>query len=363
MLTKNDTLDITHDADAQELLTHWYGLGETQKKALLAMVQELQQLSELSESSIQGMTAKFLEMASLAENQSRRMDEFAHASSKITIDDEEISIADAFATLEQNLSIVVEKILQLSQHGIQMSYTLQDLGTYVDEVHALMSEIQGVTKQTNFLAINAKIEAQRAGAAGKGFNVVANEVRLLSQSIDKISTNINAKMNQIFDSVTKSQSSMEALTTMDMSENLMVKDRLEQISHGLLEKNRSTERLLNVSAQETHQFAENINQVITDMQFQDRATQSMTGVLAAMDVMVRLINEYQQECHHALKGMVNGQEGVEMVGKIADSLNIGPRRKGFVEAAYQGRYEDYVADVNAAETQSEQGNEEEVELF
>ncbi|SCA56767.1 conserved hypothetical protein [Candidatus Terasakiella magnetica] len=367
MLTKNDTLDLSHDSDAQELLKQWCSLGETQKKALLAMSKELQKVTDLSESSVQGMTGKFIEMHSLAENQSKRMEDFAYASSKITIDEEEISISEAFSTLEKNLSIVVEKILQLSQHGISMSYTLQDLGTYVDEIHSYMNEIQNITKQTNFLAINAKIEAQRAGEAGRGFNVVANEVRLLSQSIDKISTSINNKMGQIFESVTKSQTSMEALTTMDMTENLLVKDRLEKISSGLMEKNASMEQLLNVSAQETHHFADNINQIIKDMQFQDRATQSMSTVMAALEMSSRLIDSYQAGTYNVIEPHLNANEGVERVAALAREMDIGEKRSHFIDYAFSGRYDEYAAERVAQEAQAENADasedEEEIELF
>ncbi len=148
---------------------------------------------------------------------------------------------------------LVESISQISQGINEVTIGVQDLASMNADVFKQTTDannrakdsdqivgiIQGIASQTNLLGLNASIEAARAGEYGKGFSVVAKEIRKLSntskESIDKIDTiikDISASIESINDNLSK---------TNEVSQNQSA--ALQQISASLEQLN-STSKLL-----------------------------------------------------------------------------------------------------------------------
>lgn len=126
------------------------------------------------------------------------------------------SVSEALTVINQNVKEMQDGFVQINKENEKIAVSLEQTKEDYKKTDDIFSFVNGVIRQTNFLGLNASIEAARAGQAGQGFAVVASKITSLSNStkkslieIDEVLGTIQSSIADILDRVQSSNELLE----------------------------------------------------------------------------------------------------------------------------------------------------------
>ncbi len=176
----------------------------------------------------------------------------------------------------------VEHVIGEQVTGVkQVSQTISDLAGLSQQIAGLAGAIHDIAEQTNLLALNAAIEAARAGEQGRGFAVVADEVRSLATRTGSATTEINTIIGKIQDVSLRAASEMDTELA-----------RVEQAVTHTMTARQSVARIAQ-SCEEINQRIAHVDQLMSD------ETRLVQGIHHQVGEMSRLAAEANQSASQA----------------------------------------------------------------
>ena len=179
---------------------------------------------------------------------------------------------------------VVEGMSRIADVVNQSSTSITALGQSSDEIHSIIQVIKGIAEQTNLLALNAAIEAARAGEAGRGFAVVADEVRSLANRTQQSTQEIQGLIEQLQDGANDAVAAMRGSASHAQS-NLVEADSAAQALGRIVatvEELDGLNQQIATAAEEQSQVAQDIDRNITNVSgLSEQAHEGTAAVLSA----------------------------------------------------------------------------------
>lgn len=203
-----------------------------------------------------------------------------------------------------SLNKMNEKTTSLIEEIQEGTQAVKQLSLYSETINQMTSLITQVTKQTKLLSLNASIEAARAGESGKGFGVVAEQIKELAESSDKANVEVVNSMNHMVQEVEKTQERcLEQMKQIMETKNeiALTSKKLTHLIEVIFEMNKIIKDLLKPveigyqNGQEMKGKFDNLNQYSLENAAQvEETVSSMVEVMSTLEQLRCSLDEIQR---------------------------------------------------------------------
>ncbi|KLO21100.1 hypothetical protein X275_10090 [Marinitoga sp. 1197] len=246
---------------------------------------------------------------------SRSTDEVANAA---------IDLANVAGVLEQvtnegkNVMFSLEEaITNASKETLKTIEEIKELENYAGKITEVIDQVSNIAEQTNLLALNAAIEAARAGEAGKGFAVVADEIRKLAEETRKatdeisnilgsIKTNVEKSTKQIFsvkdtvEKVTKNSSVLNDELNKILGQTSILSERAQTLAASAEEQNAASQTIaeafsnVNESLNRYFENVQNMKESSNEIQaMSDNLAEIASDLQTSVDLLNNALSEFK----------------------------------------------------------------------
>jgi methyl-accepting chemotaxis protein len=201
-------------------------------------------------------------------------------------------LVELLETSQRDLGSIIDSLREATASKQSLLREVDQLALFTGELKQMAAEVGSIAMQTNLLALNAAIEAARAGEAGRGFAVVADEVRKLSTLSAETGKRISQGAEQVNAAIASAVAASEQSVTRDaesVTHSEAVIGQVVERFHGVASRLTESSCILNEASMG---IRDEISDVLVSLQFQDRVSQ----ILSHIRDDIRKLEAHVNEC-------------------------------------------------------------------
>jgi methyl-accepting chemotaxis protein len=188
---------------------------------------------------------------------------------------------------EQDLLCVIDALKAIQRSRQTLANEIRAVVTYTSELRQMADEVGMIAFKTNMLALNAAIEAAHAGDAGKGFSVVAHEVRALSDASRQTGKMITERAGQITETLANLASNNESVAARDDQAIADSEGKISEVLARFRKRTESMAEAMDAANERSAAIKGEVSESLVQLQFQDRVSQILSQVASSMGELLK----------------------------------------------------------------------------
>lgn len=281
---------------------------------------ELDQIRRLVGEAVETLQQSFHGLHQQVNDQQRRVQEVISRLNSEHMEGE--SAANGF--IEQTDTVLnrfVEYVVSTSSNSMAMVERIDEMVGHMERAEALLGDVKVIADQTNLLALNAAIEAARAGEAGRGFAVVADEVRKLSHRSDRFNDEIREVIGRSISETAAARESIAELASQDMSFAIKSKQRVQDMLEHIDQVNGEVERAMADLDGIGRQIDTLVGDAVRSLQFEDIVRQLAEHSAGHLEHLQSMVDELCAAMSQLSEGQIQDPDKVaERLASLSEAV-------------------------------------------